>query len=74
MRNNMSLQELIDSDEMPHLGFGELRAQRLKRTWLTGDDLVQILLEEFAADEPYRLRYATSSPDQRQWDHTVYTG
>ena len=74
MRDNMTLQELIDSDEMPHLGFGELRAQRLKRTWLTGDDLVDILLEEFNAPEPYRLRYATSSPDQEQWDHTVYTG
>ena len=74
MRDNMTLQELIDSDEMPHLGFGELRAERLKRTWLTGDDLVEILLEEFNAEEPYRLRYATSSPDQEQWDHTVYTG
>lgn len=74
MRDNMTLQELIDSDEMPHLGFGELRAQRLKRTWLTGDDLVDILLEEFNAPDPYRLRYATSSPDQEQWDHTVYTG
>lgn len=72
MRNNMSLQELIDSDEMPHLGFGEFRAQRLQRTWLTGDDLVKILVEEFTAEEPYRLRYATSSPDQEQWDHTVY--
>ena len=74
MRDNMTLQELIDSDEMPHLGFGELRAERLKRTWLTGDDLVDILLEEFNAEEPYRLRYATSSPNQEQWDHTVYTG
>lgn len=74
MRANMSLQELIDSDEMPHLGFGTRRAERLKRTWLTGDDLVAILLEEFNAVEPYRLRYATSSPEQHQWDHTVYTG
>ena len=72
MRNNMTLQQLIDSDEMPHLGFGAFRAQRLQRTWLTGDDLVKILLEEFAAKEPYRLRYATSTPDQEQWDHTVY--
>lgn len=74
MRANMTLQELINSDEMPQLGFGELRAQRLKRTWLTGDDLIDILREEFSAEEPYRLRYATSSPDQEQWDHTVYTG
>lgn len=74
MRNTMTLQELIDSDEMPQLGFGEFRVQRLKRTWLTGDDLVDILLEEFNADEPYRLRYATSSPDQEEWDHSVYTG
>ncbi len=74
MRTNMTLQELINSDEMPQLGFGELRAQRLKRTWLTGDDLIDILREEFSAEEPYRLRYATSSPDQEQWDHTVYTG
>lgn len=74
MRNNMSLQELIDSNEMPHLGFGEFREQRLRRTWLTGNDLVSILLEEFAAEEPYRLRYATSSPCQDQWDHTVYSG
>jgi len=74
MRSNMSLQELIDSDELPYLGFGEARAQRLKRTWLTGDDLVNILEEEFTAEEPYRLRYATSSPNQLQWDHTVYTG
>lgn len=74
MRNTMTLQELIDSDEMPQLGFGEFRVQRLKRTWLTGDDLVDILLEEFNADEPYRLRYATSSPDQEEWDHTVFTG
>lgn len=74
MRANMTLQELINSDEMPQLGFGELRAQRLKRTWLTGDDLVDILREEFSVEEPYRLRYATSSPDQEQWDHTVYTG
>lgn len=74
MRNNMSLQELIDSDEMPHLGFGEFREERLNRTWLTGNDLVEILLEEFAAEEPYRLRYATSSPAQEQWDHTVYAG
>ena len=74
MRRNMSLQELIDSDEMPELGFGDLRAQRLKRSWLTGDDLVTILEQEFTAVEPYRLRYATSTPDQAQWDHTVYTG
>ncbi|MDN5889920.1 MAG: NAD(P)-dependent oxidoreductase [Yaniella sp.] len=74
MRNSMSLQELIDSGEMPHLGFGEFREQRLRRTWLTGNDLVEILLEEFAAKEPYRLRYATSSPCQDQWDHTVYSG
>ncbi len=74
MRDNLSLQELIDSDEMPHLGFGEFRERRLKRTWLTGDDLVAILHEEFAAEEPYRLRYATSSPEQEQWDHAVHTG
>lgn len=74
MRRNMSLQELIDSDEMPQLGFGDLRAQRLKRSWLTGDDLVTILEQEFTAVEPYRLRYATSTPDQAHWDHTVYTG
>ena len=73
MRNTMTLQELIDSDELPQLGFGEFRAQRLKRTWLTGDELVDIIIEEFAAEEPYRLRYATSSPDQEEWDHTVYT-
>jgi len=74
MRKTMTLQELIDSEEMPQLGFGELRAERLRRTWLTGDDLVDILVEEFEAAEPYRLRYATSSPEQHQWDHTVYTG
>ena len=74
MRRNMSLQELIDSDELPQLGFGTLRTQRLKRSWLTGDDLVAILEQEFTAVEPYRLRYATSTPDQAQWDHTVYTG
>lgn len=74
MRDNMTMQELIDSDEMPHLGFGELRAQRIRRTWLTGDDLVDILREEFNAPEAYRLRFATSSPDQEEWDHTVYTG
>ena len=70
----MTLQELIVSDELPQLGFGEFRKERLKRTWLTGDDLVDIIFEEFVAEEPYRLRYATSSPDQGQWDHTVYTG
>lgn len=74
MRNNMSLQELIDSDEMPHLGFGRFRADRIKRTWLTGHDLVDILLVEFQAPKPYRLRYATSSPNQQEWDHTVYAG
>ena len=74
MRANMTLQELIDSDELGYLGFGEFRAQRLKRSWLTGGDLVKMLLNEFGAAEPYRLRYATSSPDQYEWDHTVYTG
>ena len=74
MRANMTLQELIDSDELAYLGFGEFRQQRLKRTWLTGDDLVDMLLEEFAASEPYRLRFATSSPDQDEWDHAVFTG
>lgn len=74
MRNTMTLQELIDSDDMAYLGFGQLRQERLRRTWLTGDDLVAMLEEEFAAPEPYRLRYATSSPEQQQWDHTVYTG
>src|SRR5699024_1476474 len=73
-RSDLSLPELIDSDELPYLGFGAARAQRLKRTWLTGDDLVNILEEEFTAEEPYRLRYATPSPDQQQWDHSVYTG
>lgn len=74
MRANMTLQELMDSDELGYLGFGEFRQQRLKRTWLTGDDLVDILLEEFNAPEPYRLRFATSSPDQDEWDHSIYTG
>ena len=74
MRANMTLQELIDSDEMPQLGFGKFRAERLKRTWLTGDDLVEILKEEFGVAEPYRLRYATSSPEQSEWDHTIFTG
>lgn len=74
MRANMTLQELIDSDELPYLGFGEFRTQRLKRTWLTGSDLVDILCQEFGAEEPYRLRYATSSPEQFEWDHTVFTG
>ena len=74
MRANMTLQELIDSDELDYLGFGEFRTQRLKRTWLTGDDLVEMLKEEFGAAEPYRLRYATSSPEQYEWDHTVFTG
>ncbi|WP_161485771.1 hypothetical protein [Enteractinococcus helveticum] len=32
MRANMTLQELIDSKELAHLGFGEFREQRLKRT------------------------------------------
>ncbi|HJF13328.1 MAG TPA: NAD(P)-dependent oxidoreductase [Enteractinococcus helveticum] len=74
MRANMSLQELIDSDELAYLGFGEFREQRLKRTWLTGDDLVAMLLDEFNAPEPYRLRFATSTPEQYEWDHSVYTG
>ena len=74
MRANMTLQELIDSNELAYLGFGEFRQQRLKRTWLTGDDLVDMLLEEFNALEPYRLRFATSSPDQDEWDHSIYTG
>ena len=74
MRANMTMQELIDSDEMPQLGFGEFRAERIKRTWLTGDDLVEMLIEEFGAAEPYRLRYATSAPEQYEWDHTVFTG
>lgn len=72
MRDNMTLQELIDSDEMSHLGFSEFRERRLKRTWLTGDDLADMLFVEFNAPEPYRLRYATSSPEQTVWDHTVY--
>lgn len=55
IRDNMSLQELIESDEMPHLGFGELRAQRLSRTSLSGDVLVDLLLEEFYSEVPYRL-------------------
>src|SRR5699024_7358044 len=70
MRANMSLQELIDSDELAYLGFGEFREQRLKRTWLTGDDLVAMLLEEFSAPEPYRLRFARSTPEQYEWDHS----
>lgn len=74
MRASMSLQELIDSAELAYLGFDEFRAQRLKRSWLTGDDLVDILFEEFGAAEPYRLRFATSSPEQYEWDHTVFTG
>lgn len=74
MRANMTLQELIDSDEMPQLGFGDFSAQRLKRTWLTGDEMVDMLLEAFNAPEPYRLWFATSSPEQQEWDHTVFTG
>src|SRR5699024_9531168 len=74
IRSNLSLQELIDSDELPYLGFGEARAQRLKRTWLTGDDLVNILEEEFTAYRPYRLRPAPSSPDRQQCDHSGHPG
>ena len=74
MRSTMTLQELIDSQELAYLGFGEFRTQRLTRSWLSGADLVTILHEELSATEPFRLRYATSSPEQAQWDHTVYTG
>ena len=74
MRATMTLAELIDSDELAYLGFGEFRIRRLKRSWLTGDDLVELLLSEFGAAEPFRLRYATSSPEQYEWDHTVFTG
>lgn len=74
MRANMTLQELIDSTELAYLGFGEFRRHRLTRTWLRGGDLVAIVREEFAASEPFRLRYTTSSPGQQEWDHTVFTG
>lgn len=50
---------------------GDLAAvrRRLQRTWLFHVDLVRIVREEFAAAETFRLRYATSSPDNEVWSN-----
>lgn len=72
MRSGMSLQQLIDSDELPYLGFGAFRRARLNRSWLTAGDLARYVLEELDAPETFRMRFATSAPDQREWDHDAF--
>lgn len=47
--------------------------RRLQRTWLFHSDLVRIVREEFAAVETYRLRYATSSPNDELWSSQPLT-
>lgn len=73
MRTGMTKEDLIASDQLPYLGTGTFRTQRLSRSWLEPADLVHILAEELQATETFRIRYATSTPDQQEWDHSVIT-
>lgn len=70
-RDPITLEDVIASDELPYLGNGEFRRDRLTRSWLTGPDLVHIMKEELQATDVFRMRFATSSPDQEAWDHTI---
>jgi nucleoside-diphosphate-sugar epimerase len=46
---------------------------RLRATWLSHHDLVQVVREELAATEPFRLRYAVSDSASRFWPLSVIT-
>lgn len=71
LRRNMTLEELIDSNELEYLGNGDFRKDRLNRSWLSFEDLVKIVDEELLSSQTFRLRFATSSPEQKEWNHRI---
>lgn len=68
-RQHMTKQELINSQELPYLGYGEKREERLHRTWLEHQDLCSAVDEELQRIDRFTLKYLTSSPEQYQWNH-----
>jgi nucleoside-diphosphate-sugar epimerase len=63
----------LDEPGFAYIGDRAAVRDRLRRTWLYHRDLVQIIRAEFAAPETFRLRYATSFPDNRLWSHQPFT-
>lgn len=63
---------LAGSKAFAYIGTPEQVVARMKRTWLYHADFGRILLEEFRAEETFRLRYAVSGNDS-PWSTDILT-
>jgi len=73
VRADDDLARAASDPSFAYIGDHEAVHRRLERTWLFHADLVRIVRDEFTASETFRLRYATSSPDDEVWSSEVLT-
>lgn len=71
MRSVDNPEVLADDPNFAYLGDSSAVAARMHRTWLYHDDFLAILAEELAADETFRLRFATSDSRESPWGSEV---